>query len=69
MKPVLAGLGCLMFFALAGCSDDSALENAVEEMGEGVEETAEALDPNRTAGEEMGDAIEDTGEEIQDAAN
>jgi Phr family secreted Rap phosphatase inhibitor len=45
------------------------LGDAAEEMGDGVEEATEELDPNRTVGEEIGDTIEDAGDEIQDLAD
>lgn len=53
---------------LSGCQDDSPVEEAAEEISEGVEDASEELDPDRTMGEKVGDAIEDAGEEIQDAA-
>ncbi|WP_085902066.1 hypothetical protein [Kiloniella majae] len=45
------------------------LGDAAEELGDGVEEASEELDPNRTLGEEIGDTIEDAGDELQDAAD
>ncbi|WP_299372952.1 hypothetical protein [uncultured Kiloniella sp.] len=45
------------------------LGDAAEEVGDGVEDASEELDPNRTLGEDIGDAIEDAGDELQDAAN
>jgi hypothetical protein len=45
------------------------LENAVEEMADGIDDAADELKPNRTAGEKLGDAVEDAGDSIKDATN
>lgn len=57
-------------FMLTACFDDNdtPIENAAEEVSEGIEEAGEALQPDRSLGEKMGDAVEDAGEDIQDAA-
>ncbi|MCH2546926.1 MAG: hypothetical protein MK052_04860 [Alphaproteobacteria bacterium] len=64
----------LAVFALtfvAACDDPTPaerVEDAADEVGDGVEEAVEDMQ-DRSPAEKMGDAIEDTGEEIQDAAN
>lgn len=57
---------------VAACDEPTAgekVENAADEMGDGIEEAAEEFDGDRTMGEEMGDSIEDAGEELQERAN
>ncbi len=44
------------------------IDNAAGEVGEGLEEAGEELDPHRTTGEKIGDAIEDFGDDIEDSA-
>ncbi len=57
-------------FMLTACfeDDDTPIENAAEEVAEGIENAGEELEKDHSLGEKAGDAIEDAGEEIQDAA-
>lgn len=60
---------CALTF-VAACDEPTPaerVENAAEDMGDGIEDATEELQ-DRSMGEKMGDAIEDTGEDIQDAA-
>lgn len=70
IKPLLVA-STIGLLALTACGDESAteekVENATEEMSQGVENAAEELQ-DRSAGEEVGDAVEDTGQAIEDAA-
>lgn len=55
---------------VAACKEPTTgekIENAAEELGDGVEDAADEFD-NRSPMEKMGDSIEDAGDEIQDAA-
>lgn len=68
-------LGSLILAALLtslmACSepDKTPVEKAVDEIGEGFENAAEELEPDKTPMEELGEAVEDAGESIQDSAN
>lgn len=43
-----------------------SLQNTAEDLSDGIEDTAEEFDKNRTPAERFGDTIEDAGEDIQD---
>lgn len=70
IKPLLVA-STIGLLALTACGDEPTaeekVENAAEEMSQGVENAAEELQ-DRSAGEEVGDAVEDTGQAIEDAA-
>jgi ABC-type transporter MlaC component len=55
---------------VAACDEPTPaerMENAADDLGDGIEDAAEEMQ-DRSPAEKMGDAIEDAGEEIQDAA-
>lgn len=58
-------IGFLLLFAIFGLSGcfESDTENAVEDMGESIEETTE------DAGDSMGDAMDDAGDAMDDAVD
>lgn len=65
---VLLAVVALTF--VAACDEPTPaerVEDAADEVGDGIEEAAEDMQ-NRSTGEKMGDAIEDAGEEMQEAA-
>ena len=55
---------------LSSCKEkDSPVENAAQELSDGIENAKEELDVDRTIVDKVGDSIEDLGEEIQDVGN
>ncbi len=58
-----------MFIARHEDKPSTKLGRAVEDLGEGVEDAADEMKPNRTPVEKVGDAIEDVGDDIKDSAN
>ena len=48
---------------------ETGFERAMEELGDGIDNAADELDHDRTAGEKFGDAIEDMGDDIKDVTN
>lgn len=64
---VFAALSCTAL-TLSSCRE-SETENAIEDAGEGIEETAEdAMDATEGAIEDAGDAVKETAEDVEDAA-
>lgn len=68
---LLAGIliGGLLMLGQTKEEPSTRLGNAVEELGEGLEDAGRELDPNRSAGEKVGDAIEDFGDRVEDATH
>lgn len=62
-------IGGLVMLGQTRKEPSDRLENAAEEIGEGLEDAGRELDPHRSAGEKIGDAIEDAGESIEDATD
>ena len=63
----LSAIGlALALTTTVGCKQDSAFEEAGENIDEALEDTGEALDD---AAEETGEAFEEAGEEIKNAGN
>lgn len=69
MIVVAIALVAMMLMRAAEPTLGDRIGNAVDEVGDGIEDAGRELDPNRTTGEKIGDAVEDVGEEIQDAAD
>lgn len=64
---VFAALSCTAL-TLSSCRE-SDTENAVEDAGESIEETADdAMDAAEGAMDDAGDAMKETAEDVEDAA-
>lgn len=62
---VAVGAGVLYFNRTPTVGE--RLDNATEEMGDGIENAARALDPNPTPAERIGNSLEDAGDAVRDA--
>lgn len=45
------------------------VDNATEELGDGIKDAGRELEPNRTPGEKIGDAVKDLGDDIKDSTD
>lgn len=70
---VLAIVTLIAFTYLLKPPHDNSLgarvENAAEELSDGVRDAGRELTPNRTATDKIGDAVNDVGEDIKDAGS
>lgn len=70
MNLLFAAMAIFALTFVAACDEPTTgekIENAADDLGDGVEDAAEEMQ-DRSTGEKIGDAIEDTGEEMQEMA-
>jgi hypothetical protein len=63
---VIAIVALVLFMQPRNETVGNRVGNAAQEVGEGIDDAADELTPNRTLRDRMGDGVEDVGESIKD---